>query len=220
MEGVGITINTLGSSGGKMGSVGKPLNTLELKIVDSTGKKLLSGPDNIGEIIVKSKTNNTFEYYKQPKVSDVRIDEQGWVYTGDFGYVDNENYLFFMGKKNDIINRAGEMIYLKEIERLTNSHPSVYTSACFPLLNDSKSKTNMLLKVVKVKNSSITPKKLSDYLYHNLAYYHVPRFIGFLEHLPISPTTEYLRNEIKNEWEEIGGNKKIWDNQLQHYIES
>ena len=220
MEGVGITINTLGSSGGKMGSVGKPLNTLELKIVDSTGKKLLSGPDNIGEIIVKSKTNNTFEYYKQPKVSDVRIDEQGWVYTGDFGYVDNENYLFFMGKKNDIINRAGEMIYLKEIERLTNSHPSVYISACFPLLNDSKSKTNMLLKVVKVKNSSITPKKLSDYLYHNLAYYHVPRFIGFLEHLPISPTTEYLRNEIKNEWEEIGGNKKIWDNQLQHYIES
>ena len=220
MEGVGITINTMGTKGGKFGSVGKPLDSLDLKIIDSNENELPPGPENIGEIIVKSKTNASFEYYKLPEVSDVKIRDDGWVYTGDFGYIDDDNFLYFLGKKNEIISRAGEIIYLREIERMANSHPSIYISACAPILNDSKPKTEVILYAVKVKNSSITPKKLSDFLYHNLAYYHVPRFIGFLENLPMTPTTEYLKNEIKNEWENIGSKRKIWDNQLQQFIKS
>ncbi len=218
MEGVGITINTLGSSGGKLGSVGKPLDSLDLKIVDSIGNELLPGPKYVGEIVVKLKTNSTFEYYKQPEVSDVKISDGGWVYTGDFGYVDDDNFLYFMGKKNEIIYRAGEAVYLKEIERMANSHPSVYISACSPVLNDSKSKMEVILYIVKVKDSSLTPKKLSAFLFHNLAYYHVPRYIGFLDNLPVSPSTEYLKNEIKIVWEKIGSKGKIWDNQLQDYF--
>ena len=220
MEGVGITINTIGSSGGKMGSVGKPLDSLDLLIVDSNGNELPPGPDNIGEIAVKSKTNTIFEYYKLPEINDVRISDQGWVYTGDFGYIDDDSFLYFKGKKSEIISRAGEIIYLREIERMANSHPSIYISACVPVLNDSKPKTEVILYSVKVKNSSLTPKKLSAFLFHNLAYYHVPRYIGFLDNLPLSPSTEYLKNEIKNEWEKNTGNRKIWDNQLQDYITS
>ena len=218
MERVGITFNSLGSNGGKMGSVGKPLDSLDLKIVDSIGNELPSGPDNIGEIIAKSKNNSTFEYYKLPEVTDVRISNDGWVFTGDYGYIDDDNFLFFMGKKNEIINRAGEIIYLREIERMANSHPSIYLSTCIPFANDSKPKTEVILYAVKVKNSSITPKKLIDFLYHNLAYYHVPRYIVFLENLPISPSTEYLKNELQNEWEKIVGKRKIWDDQIQDYI--
>ena len=218
MEGVGITVNTLGSYGGKIGSVGKPLDSLDLKIVDRNDNELPAGPDNVGEIAVKSKIKNEFEYYKLPEVNDVRISDDGWILTGDIGYIDDDNFLFFMGKKSEIIYRAGEMIFLKEIERMANSHPSVYISACTPFLNDSKPKTEVILYVVKVKNSLLTPKKLSEFLYHNLAYYHVPRYIGFLENLPIGPSTEYLKNEIMNEWEKNLGKKKIWDNQLQDYI--
>ena len=123
-----------------------------------------------------------------------------------------------MGKKQEIINRAGEIIYLREIEGMANSHPSIYISACARVLHDSKSKKEVILYAVKVKNSSLTPKKLSDFLYHNLAFYHVPRYIGFLDNLPVRPSTEYLKNEIKNEWEKNAGNRKIWDNQLQDYI--
>ena len=201
-----------------MGSVGKPLDSLDLKIVDSIGNELLPGPKYVGEIVVKLKTNSTFEYYKQPEVSDVKISDGGWVYTGDFGYVDDDNFLYFMGKKNEIIYRAGEAVYLKEIERMANSHPSVYISACSPVLNDSKSKMEVILYIVKVKDSSLTPKKLSAFLFHNLAYYHVPRYIGFLDNLPVSPSTEYLKNEIKIVWEKIGSKGKIWDNQLQDYF--
>ena len=224
MEGTGITINVLGSNGGKMGSVGKPLDSLDLKIVDSDGSELPSGADNIGEIAVKSKTNGTFEYYKIPEFSDTRFDNEGWVYTGDYGYIDDDRYLFFMGKKNEILYIAGEKIYLKEIERMVNSHPSIYLSTCIPIINDSKKrdsrrKTEVILYAVKAKNSSLTPKKLSDFLYHNLAYYHVPRYIGFLENLPIGPSTEYLKNEIRNEWEKNIEKSKIWDTQIQDYLD-
>ena len=218
MEGVGITINTLGSYGGKTGSVGKPLDSLDLKIIDSNGNELPPGLDNIGEITVKSKNNSIFEYYKQPEVRDVKISDDGWVYTGDYGYIDDDNFLFFMGKKNEIIHRAGDIIYLKEIERMVNSHPSIYISACATVLNDSKPKAEVILYAVKVKNSSLTPNELSDFLYHNMAYYHVPRYVAFLENLPTSPSTEYLKNTILDEWEKIGGKRKIWDNQLQDYI--
>ena len=224
MEGVGITINSLGSNGGKMGSVGKPLDSLDLRIVDSNGKELPSGADNIGEIIVKSKTNKTFEYYKQPEDNDVRISDDRWIYTGDYGYVDDDNFLFFMGKKNDILLKAGEKVYLKEIERMVNSHPSIYLSACIPIVSDvrkngSKPRVEVILYAVKEKNSSLTPKKLSDFLYRNLSYYHVPRYFGFLENLPMGPSTEYFKNEIRNEWENGIGKRRIWDNQIQDYLD-
>ena len=219
MEGVGITINSLGSNGGKMGSVGNPLDSLDLKIVNSVGNELPSGANNIGEIIVKSKNNSSFEYYKLPEVIDVRISDDGWIFTGDYGYVDDDNFLFFMGKKNEILLKAGEKIYLREIERMVNSHPSIYLSTCIPILNDSITKIEVILYAVKVKNSSLTPKKLSDFLYHNLAYYHVPRYFGFLENLPIGPSTEYFKNEIRNQWENGIGKRRIWDNQIQDYLD-
>jgi crotonobetaine/carnitine-CoA ligase len=220
MEGVGITMNLAGSKGGKQGSVGKPLNFIELKIVDPKGKELQSGPDNVGEIIVKSKIYTNFEYYKLPGFSDVKIKDDGWVYTGDFGYIDDDNYLYFLGKANEILFKAGEQIYLKEVERMANSHPSIYSSLCIPTFNDSRSKSELILYAVKMKNSSITPKKLSVFLYHNLAYYHVPRYIGFLEKIPLIPSTEYIKNELRNQWEENVASRKIWDNQFNDYVKS
>ncbi|MHA1239150.1 MAG: class I adenylate-forming enzyme family protein [Promethearchaeota archaeon] len=219
MEGVGITMNTVGSKGGKSGSVGKPLDYVDLKIVDIFGNSLPAGLNNTGEIIVKSNLNYSLEYYKQPESTDVRINDDGWVCTGDFGYLDEEGFLYFMGKGNEIINKAGEKIYLKVIERTTNSHPSVFLSTCIPILNKSDSREEVILYAVKTENSSLTPEKLSRFLYHNLAFYHVPRYIAFKENLPVGPSTEYLKNEMRIEWETLKRKKNVWDNNIQDYIE-
>ena len=200
MEGIGITINSVGTKGGKMGSVGKSLSDIDLKIVDSEGKTLGTGPDNIGEIVVRSKYNYSFEYYKEPEKTDVRIGENGWVFTGDYGYIDDDGYVYFMGKKNEIIIKANEMIFLKEIEKTANSHPSIRISACIPVKNKSTNTTEMVLFAVKAKNSSITPQKLKNYLYHNLAFYQVPRYIEFKDRLPIGPSTEYFKSKLLEEW--------------------
>jgi len=222
IEGVGTTINTLGNKRGKIGSVGKPLDIFELKIIDSEGNELPSGEENIGEIAVKSKINYKLEYYKQPENLDVVVDEDNWVYTGDFGYVDDDNYLYFMGKRSRIITRAGEKIYLKKIERITDSHPSIYLSICYTLElipEKKKKRQELIIVAVKVKNSTLTHEKLNDFLYHNLPYYHVPRYIGFLEKLPKSPITEYLKREIMIEWQEKNAKRKVWDNHIKDYVD-
>ena len=217
MEGVGITMNTIGSKGGKSGSVGKPLDFVELKIVDTFGNPLTAGSNNTGEILVKSNMNYSLEYYKQPETTDVRVVDDGWVYTGDFGYIDEEGFLYFMGKANEIITKAGEKIYLKEIERMTNSHPSVFLSTCIPIINENHTRGDLLLYVVKAENSTLTLEKLSRFLYHNLAFYHVPRYIVFKDNLPVGPSTEYLKNEMRNEWEQQKQKINVWDNQIQDY---
>ncbi|NVM46437.1 MAG: acyl--CoA ligase [Candidatus Lokiarchaeota archaeon] len=219
MEGVGITMNTVGSKGGKIGSVGKSLDFVDLKIVDTFGNPTPAGLNSTGEIIVRSNINYSLEYYKQPESTDVRILDDGWVCTGDCGYLDEDGFLYFMGKANEIITKAGEKIYLKEIERTTNSHPSVFLSTCFPILNDSESRRELILYAVKVENSSLTPEKLSRFLYHNLAFYHVPRYIAFKDNLPVGPSTEYLKNQMRIEWEQQKQKINVWDNQIQDYLE-
>jgi len=216
MEGVGITMNTIGSKGGKIGSVGKPLDFVDLKIVDTFGNPLSTG--NTGEIVVRSNMNYALEYYKQPEKTDVRISDDGWFFTGDFGYTDEEGFLYFMGKANEIISKAGEKIYLKDIERTTNSHPSVFLSTCIPILNETGSRGELILYAVKMENSTLTPEKLSRFLYHNLAFYHVPRYIAFKDTLPTGPSTEYLKNEMRIEWEKKTFKFNVWDNQIQDYI--
>ena len=218
MEGVGITMNTIGSKGGKIGSVGKPLDFVELKIVDEFGNPLPAGSNNTGEIVVKSNMNYSLEYYKQPETTDVRVVDDGWVYTGDFGYIDEEGFLYFMGKANEIITRAGEKIYLKEIERTANSHPSVFLSTCIPIFNEKRVGGDLLLYAVKTANSTLNAEKLSRFLYHNLAFYHVPRYIAFKDNLPVGPSTEYLKNEMRIEWEQQEQKTIVWDNQIQDYL--
>ena len=69
-----------------------------------------------------------------------------------------------------------------------------------------------------MENSTLTPEKLSRFLYHNLAFYHVPRYIAFKDTLPTGPSTEYLKNEMRIEWEKKTFKFNVWDNQIQDYI--
>lgn len=218
MEGMCVTMNKLGSNGGKIGSIGKPLDLLELKIVDLQGNELPPGPDNVGEITVRRKTQTLFEYYKPPENTDVRIGDNGWVFTGDYGYIDHDDFVYFMGKKHEIITKAGEKIITKEIERIANSHPDIYETAVVPITNNSNSKIDLIIYAVKDRNASITPKKLGEYLYRHTAYYHVPRYIEFRENLPKGPSTELLKLELKKEWEQRIERNIIWDTQIRGFM--
>jgi len=80
-EGIGVTINKLGSEGGKIGSIGTPVDFIDLKIIDSMGKELPPGPSNVGEIAVRRHSGAIFEYYRQPKKTDVIIGKDNWVYS-------------------------------------------------------------------------------------------------------------------------------------------
>ena len=219
VEGVGITMNKVGSNGGKLGSIGKPLDSINMRIVDQERNDLPPGPHNVGEIAVRRKTHTLFEYYNEPENADVRIGENYWIYTGDYGYMDFEGFFYFKGKKEDYIYTGGEYVFTRDIENSANSHPYIIETAVIPVSNNTNSKIELKITVVKVKNKALTHKEVSDFLYHNLAYFQVPRYIEFREEIPKGPSTEISKSILKKEWEEMKSRANIWDTQIQNFME-
>ena len=215
-EGIGVTINKLGSEGGKIGSIGTALDFIELKIIDSEGKKLPSGPNNVGEIAVRRKSGAIFEYYRQPKKTDVKIVKNNWVYSGDFGYMDYEGYIYYKGKRKEIISKGNELIFTRDIERVANSHPYIIESSVFPVKNGENSNIEFKILAVKVKNHSITYEELGEFLFRNLAYFHVPRYIEFIEELPKNSEINAL-SEI-SKWMNSNSKNNTWDNQIKDFL--
>ncbi|MFX1277867.1 MAG: AMP-binding protein [Promethearchaeota archaeon] len=219
-EGVGVTINKLGSEGGKIGSIGAPLDFIDLKIVDHNGMILPSGSNNVGEIVVRRSSGNTFEYYRQPNKIDVNIDKDNWVHTGDFGYIDTDGYVYYKGKRSEIVSKGNEVIFTKDIERVANSHPNIIESSVIPVQNGNDVNIEFKIIAVKVKNHTISHKELSDFLFHNLAYFHVPRYIEIIEGLPKNSGIEYLKEVSKQEWEDGMSKNNTWDSQLKEFLTS
>ena len=218
-EGIGVTINKLGSMGGKIGSIGTPLGFTELNIIDSNGKKMPPGPNNVGEIAVKRSSGTIFEYYKQPGNIDVKLGEDNWVYTSDFGYTDSDGYIYYKGKRNEIISRGNEIIFTMDIEQVANSHPNIIESSVIPVQNGNNPNIDFKIIAVKVKNRTTTHEELSDYLYHNLAYFHVPRYIEIIEELPKNPGIEFLKEVSKQEWEDGTSKLNTWDSQIKDFLQ-
>jgi len=220
VEGIGVTINKLGSEGGKIGSIGTPLDFIELKIIDSDGKELPSGPNNIGEIVVRRKSRAIFEYYKQPQNTDVKIGQDKWVFSGDFGYMDHDGYIYYKGKSSEIVSKGNEIIYTKDIERVANSHPNIIDSSVIPVWDGDDSDVDFKIIALKVNNRSITHEEFSEYLFRNLAYFHVPRYIEFIEELPRSSGIQFLKVASKQDWKKTNSKNNIWDIYYKDFLKS
>ncbi len=219
VEGVGVSINKVGSNGGKLGSIGKPLDLIEMRIVDQERNELPPGPDNIGEISVRRKSQTLFEYYKEPENGEINVGENGWVYTGDYGYMDFEGFFYFKGKKDDFIFAGGEKIFTRDIEYVANSHPYIVETAVIPVINGNSIKKELKITLVKVNNKAITHQEVSDFLYHNLAFFQVPRYIEFREKIPKGPSTEISKSILIKEWNEKKSRNNIWDFVTRNFLE-
>jgi o-succinylbenzoate---CoA ligase len=104
----------------KIGSAGKPLFPAQIKIVKD-GRQL--SPGEVGEVVVKGP--NVMRGYWQRPEANRRTLREGWLYTGDLGYVDEEGYLYVVDRRQDLIISGGENVYPAEIEAVLNEHPAV-----------------------------------------------------------------------------------------------
>ena len=132
--------------------------------------------------------------------------------------MDFEGFFYFKGKKDDFILVGGEHIFARDIENVANSHPHIVETAVVSELNGTNSRKDSIITVVKVKEKAITHQEFSDFLYHNLAYYHVPRFIEFRDKIPKGPSTEILKSVLKKEWNENRSKNSIWDTQIKDFL--
>jgi crotonobetaine/carnitine-CoA ligase len=199
-EGIGITINNVGSKGGKLGSVGKPVRGIEIKIVNAEGEELPPGRDNIGEIWARTRLPFELEYYNLRKETTTIKKDGRWVNTGDFGYKDQQGFLYYLGRESDMIQRNNETFFAIDIELVANSHPLIVESAVFEVKNGSAEKELKMCAVIQ-KGVSITPDEFYTFLKKNLAYFMVPRYIEFREELPKNANELIQKFILINEWD-------------------
>jgi len=173
----------------RLGSVGKPLPSLELEIRGPDGRVL--GPNQSGEIHVRGE--QVSGEYTSKKV----IDDDGWFATNDGGFMDEEGYLFVEGRLDDVIVRGGENMSPGEIEDVLREHPAVADVAVLGLPDDEWGEK--VAAVVVPKGATPSAAELAGWVKERLRSSKTPEVWAFREALPYNDTGKLLRRQLKAE---------------------
>ncbi len=175
-------------------SVGPPLPDYQVKIVDDELVELKTG--QIGEIIVKG-DNVMKGYYKNETATEETV-INGWLLTGDMGYVDEDGYIYIVDRKKDLIISKGINIYPREIEEVLMAHPSIEEAAVV----GKKDETHGEIPVAFIKlkeDKTLSEKEVRNYLKERLANYKIPKSYYFVEDLPRNATGKVLKRVLKEQ---------------------
>ncbi|AIS52127.1 long-chain-fatty-acid--CoA ligase LcfB [Thermoanaerobacter kivui] len=175
----------------KIGSVGKPIPFVQVKVVDENGKEKKIG--EVGEIIAFGE-NIMKGYYKDEEATRKAI-RNGWLYTGDLGYFDEEGYLYIVGRKKNIIISKSINILPEEIEKVLLNHPLV-KEVCVTSEPDEVLGEAVIAKVVPSSSMPSTEIEniLEDYCRENLATFKIPKRIDIVPSLDKTYTGKIKRN--------------------------
>jgi long-chain acyl-CoA synthetase len=176
----------------KPGSTGVPMEGVEVKIVDEDGKDLARG--QIGEIIARGE-NISPGYYKMPEETAQTFCD-GWLYTGDIGYLDEDNYLFIVERKKDLIIRGGLNVYPKDVEEFLARHPAVQECAVVGV-PDSLMGEEVCAFVVTKYGIEISSQELISHCQHHLAKYKTPRYLEIVSSLPKTTIGKIQKKELR-----------------------
>jgi acyl-CoA synthetase (AMP-forming)/AMP-acid ligase II len=177
----------------RMRSVGTPLAGVELKIIDEQGNEL--GPNEVGEIATRS-SKNMKGYWNNPAATAATIDADGWLRTGDAGYLDADGYLFIHDRVKDMIISGGENVYPAEVENAVFSHPDVADVAVIGVPDE---KWGEAVKACVVLKSGVTLSE-AEVIAHarqHIAGYKCPKSVDFVAALPRNPSGKVLRRELR-----------------------
>ena len=160
----------------KIGSVGRPIPGVCVKVVDEDGKELPA--NSRGEIVVKG-DNVMKGYYKRPEET-AKVIRNGWLYTGDIGRFDDEGYLYVVGRIKNVIITGGLNIYPEEIEEVLRSYSDVEEALVLPKSHEVLGEVPMAQVVVK-KNSRVSVSELLDFCKKRLEIQKIPSEIIVVE---------------------------------------
>lgn len=198
IEAYGLTeacgVSTLNPPFGKSkaGSIGVALPYHEVTIRDGNNNEMQPGEN--GEICIKGETV-MLRYLNNEKATAESVVD-GWLHTGDMGYMDEEGFLFIVDRKNDIINRGGENIYPREVEILIESYPGVQSVAVIGV-QDPDLGERVKAYIIPSPSAEVNTEELRVYLADKLAKYKIPEFVEIVKDLPRSPTGKVLKRELR-----------------------
>ncbi|MFS0897021.1 acyl-CoA ligase FadD12 [Mycolicibacterium litorale] len=169
-------------------TAGTPADGTEIRIFDPDFRELPAG--ETGSIFVRSGT--LFDGYTSGATKDFH---DGFMASGDVGYLDEAGRLFVVGRDDEMIVSGGENVYPIEVEKTLAAHPGVAEAAVLGV-DDEKYGQRLAAFVVPADGASLTEEQLKEHVRENLANYKVPRAIRVLDELPRGGTGKVLRNEL------------------------
>jgi long-chain acyl-CoA synthetase len=169
---------------------------IEMKVVDEEGKELPTG--ETGEILARGPRVMT-GYWKDEKKTAKTKDKDGWVHTGDMGYMDEDGYFFLAGRNTDMIKRAGEFISPEEVEIVMHSHPKVEEAAIIGVPDPEWGEVPMCVIVLK-KGVKGTPEEFMEFCRTNLASFKRPRAVVFTDELPRNTMGKVLKRVLREQY--------------------
>ncbi len=199
IEGYGLTESTSAVAVNppeniKEGSIGIPFPNVIMKVVDDEGHEMETG--KTGEIIIKGDMI-TKGYFNLPNETAETF-RDGWLYTGDIGYKDEDGYFYITDRKKDIIIKGGYNISPKEIEDILHQHTKVQEAAVVGIMEKEQEKKEKIKAfVVLTEGESASREEILDFCRKTLATYKTPDDVEFIGVLPKSATGKLLRKELK-----------------------
>lgn len=177
----------------RMRSAGKPMPGVEIKIIDGEGRALK--PGEIGEVCIRS-VQNMKGYWNLPKETAKTLDGEGWVHSGDAGYLDDDGYVYIHDRVKDMIVSGGENVYGAEVESAIFGHPAVADVAVIGVPDDKWGESVKAIVVLK-PGQQATPDDIIGYARSRIAAYKCPKTVDFIAALPRNPTGKILKRELR-----------------------
>ena len=176
----------------KPGSIGTPMEGVEMRVVDGGGASRPVG--EVGEIAIRGHNVMT-GYWRKPEATAEAIPD-GWFRTGDLAQVDEDGYFFIVGRIKDLIIRGGYNVYPREIEEALHEHQAVAEVAVIGIPHVDLGEE--VGAAVQLKpGATATPAELRAFARERVAAYKYPRHVWFVRELPKGPTGKILHREVQ-----------------------
>ena len=177
----------------KAGSIGTPIEGVEMQVWDDDGKELPQG--EVGEIVIRG--HNVMKgYWERPDATAESITSEGWFRSGDMAKVDEDGYFFIVDRKKDLIIRGGYNVYPREVEEVLYEHPAIQEAAVIGVPDDSLGEEVGAAVVLK-QGETLDAADVKTYVKEQVAAYKYPRKVWFVDELPKGPTGKILKREIE-----------------------
>lgn len=176
----------------RLASAGREAVGAEVRIVTSEGRE--AAPFQVGEVLVRSESVIS-GYWRMPDETAKAI-RDGWFYTGDLGYLDEDRYLFVVDRIKDMVVTGGMNVYTKEVEAVLFEHPAVLEASVVGL-PDQEWGEIVAAAVVLRPGCTVSAEALLEHCRKSLAGFKKPRVVHFLDELPRNPSGKILKRELR-----------------------
>jgi len=183
----------------KTGSAGIPLPDTEIKVVDPVTKEILPQGET-GEFVAKGPQVFTIGYHNKPEETANTL-RDGWIYTGDIVYMDEDGYVWMVDRLKDLVNVSGFKVFTRELDDIISSHPDVAMAATVGIPDPSRPGSEMVVTAVVLKpgveKNDATRAGIINFVKSKEAPYKVPKRIEFMDSLPTSSVGKILKRELR-----------------------